>query len=105
MTVYADVRNDANTGVIKIQDAVGFGILLIQGHVQIRGPFNWHGLIINAGMITLDGSTGHIQIFGSVWSDQVQHMGGAIGITYDSCAIKTSLLSRPLTVNHWRQVM
>jgi len=104
-TLYADVRSSENTGVFTIQNAIGFGILLVEGHVQIRGPLNWHGLIVNSGTLTLDGSTGPIQIWGGVWSEQVQHIAGDIAITYDSCAIKTSLLSRPLTVTKWRQVM
>jgi hypothetical protein len=104
-TLYADVRNSGNTGVFTIQNAMGFGILLVEGHVHIRGPLNWHGLIVNTGTLTIDGSTGPIRIWGGVWSDQVQHLAGDIAITSDSCAIKTSLLSRPLTVTKWRQVM
>ena len=93
------------TGVFTIQNSIGFGILLVEGNMQIQGPLNWHGLIISSGTLTLDGSTGQIQIQGGVWSDQVQHVAGSISISYDSCAIKTSLLNRPLTVTKWRQVL
>ncbi|UCE64634.1 MAG: pilus assembly PilX N-terminal domain-containing protein [Nitrospirota bacterium] len=101
-TVYTDVRN---TGMFTIQNTVGFGVLLVEGHVQIKGPFNWHGLMVNSGTLILDGSNGPIKIGGGVWSDQVTHLAGELSIIYDSCAIKTSLLSRPLTITQWRQLM
>ena len=103
--LYAEIRSAGDLGVFTIQNATGFGILLVDGHVQIKGPFNWHGLIINAGTLTMDGSNGHIRISGSVWSEQVQYLAGDIALTYDSCAIKTNLLSRPLTVTNWQQMM
>jgi len=104
-TLYADGRSGGSTGLFTIQNSIGFGILLVQGHAQIKGPLNWQGIIVNTGTLTLDGSSGPIQIWGGVWSQHVQHLAGNIAITYDSCAIKTSLLSRPLTVTKWRQVM
>ena len=100
-TYYASPK----AGVFTIQNSIGFGILLVEGNMQIQGPLNWHGLIISSGTLTLDGSTGQIQIQGGVWSDQVQHVAGSMSISYDSCAIKTSLLSRPLTVTKWRQLL
>ena len=102
---YIDVRNAENTGMFTIQNAVGFGVLLVEGHVQVKGPLTWHGLLVNSGTLILDGSSGPIKIGGGVWSDQVQHLSGDIAITYNSCAIKTSLLSRPLAVINWRRVM
>ena len=104
-TLYADVRGSGTTGMFRIQNATGFGILMVEGHAQIKGPLNWNGLIINTGTLTIDASTGPVEIFGGVWTDQVQHLAGEIGIIYDSCAIKTSLLSRPLTITNWRQIM
>ncbi len=104
-TLYADAGGAEGTGLFTIQNAIGFGILLVDGHVQIKGPFNWQGLIVNTGTLTIDGSTGSVQIWGGVWSDDIQHLDGEVTIAYNSCAIKTSLLSRPLTVTKWRQVM
>ena len=104
-TGYADVTDAENTGMLTIQNAVGFGVLLVEGHFQIKGPLTWHGLLVNSGILILDGSSGPIKIEGGVWSDQVQHLSGDIAVTYNSCAIKTSLLSRPLAVTNWRRVM
>ena len=104
-TLYADVGGSDSTGLFTIQNVIGFGILLVEGHVQIRGPFNWQGLIVTSGVLTIDGSTGPIRIWGGIWSDQIRHLAGDITITYDSCAMKTSLLSRPLTVTNWRQII
>lgn len=104
-TLFADVRGPDRTGLLTIQNAFGFGILLVEGHAQITGPFHWNGLIVTSGTLTLDGSPGPIQIWGGVWSDQVQHLAGEMTLIYDSCAIKASLLSRPLTITKWRQFM
>ena len=105
MTFYVKAATPPFAGVFTLQNATGFGILLVEGPARIRGPVTWHGLVVNAGTLTLDGSTGPISILGGVWSDQVQHVGGDISITYDSCAIKTSVLSRPLIVMNWRQIL
>ena len=104
-TFYANIAGDLNFVTFTLQNGSGAGILLVEGPMQIRGPLNWQGLIVNSGTLTLDASTGPIQIRGGVWSDQIQHVAGNIDIHYDSCAIKNSLLSRPLTVTQWRQIM
>ena len=102
-TVYAKVTSDLSLGMFILQNSTGFGIVLVEGDFQIRGPFNWVGLLINTGTLTFDGATGPIHISGGVLSNQVQHVGGEVAIHYDSCAIKISLLSRPLMVRNWRQ--
>ena len=104
-TVYVNAGGADNLGRFTLQNVSGFGILAVEGHVQVKGPLNWQGLIINTGTLTIDASTGPIQVFGGVWSDQVRHIAGEVAITYDSCAIKTSLLSLPLTIINWRQIL
>ena len=104
-TFYANLTALPKTAALTIQNVVGYGILLVEGNLQIRGPIQWRGLIVSSGILTLDGATGQVQILGGVWSNQIQHVAGDLTITYDSCEIKTALMNRPLTVIQWRQVL
>ena len=104
-TFYANLTDLPKTVVLTIQNVAGYGILLVEGNLRIRGPLHWQGLIVSSGMLTLDGSSGSIQVLGGVWSNQIQHVAGDLTITYDSCEITTALMNRPLTVTQWRQVL
>ena len=104
-TFYANLTALPKTAALTIQNVAGYGILLVEGNLQIRGPIQWSGLIVSSGVLTLDGATGQVQIWGGVWSNQIQHVAGDLTITYDSCEITTALMNRPLTVTQWRQVL
>ena len=104
-TFYANLTALPKSVALTVQNVAGYGILLVEGHVRVRGPLQWHGLIVSSGTLTLDGSSGRIQIWGGVWSNQVQHVSGDFAIHYDSCKIRTALTNRPLTVIQWRQVL
>ena len=93
------------TAALTIQNVVGYGILLVEGNLQIRGPIQWSGLIVSSGNPYLGWIRDRIQIWGGVWSNQIQHVAGDLTITYDSCEITTALMNRPLTVTQWRQVL
>ena len=104
-TFYANLTDLPKTVVLTIQNVAGYGILLVEGNLLIKGPLHWEGLILSSGTLTLDGSSGPIQVWGGVWSNQIQHVAGDLTITYDSCEITTALMNRPLTVTQWRQVL
>ena len=104
-TFYANLTAFPKTAVLTIQNVAGNGILLVEGNLLLRGPLQWHGLIVNSGTLTLDGVSGQIQVWGGVWSNQIQHVAGDLTIMYDSCGITTALMNRPLTVTQWRQVL
>ena len=104
-TFYANLTALPKSVVLTIQNVAGYGILLVEGNLLIRGPLQWHGLIMSSGTLTLDGLSGQIQVWGGVWSNQIQHVAGNLTITYNSCEINTALMNRPLMVTQWRQVL
>ena len=89
--------------------STGDGILLVSGNLSITGGFDYRGLIVVDGTVTLaSNSTGSIQIQGSVISsgnlsaDSTQSSSNALGVLYDSCAVADSFQSLPKTVLAFR---
>jgi hypothetical protein len=89
--------------------STGDGILLVTGNLSITGGFNYRGLIVVDGTVTLaSNSTGSIWIQGSVISsgnlsaDSTQSSSNALGVRYDSCAVADSFQSLPKTVLAFR---
>jgi hypothetical protein len=89
--------------------STGDGILLVTGNLSITGGFNYRGLIVVDGTVTLaSNSTGSIWIQGSVISsgnlsaDSTQSSSNALGVLYDSCAVADSFQSLPKTVLAFR---
>ena len=102
-TVYVDSLSIS--GGLTIRNATGEGILLVEGDVTLEGPIQWRGLIISSGRISVNGATGSIRVEGGIWTKELVDMAGSLNVTYDSCAIKTAILSQPLVVTKWRQVL
>lgn len=46
VTVYADAAGTQADGELKLTNAVGYGILLVKGDLELAGNLNWQGLII-----------------------------------------------------------
>ena len=103
MTVY--VNADGTAGGLVLSRVTGYGNLFIRGDVTLEGPVNWKGLIISSGTITMNGTTGPINITGGVYVRELMDVAGSISLEYDSCAIKTAILSRPLIVTQWKQLL
>ena len=89
--------------------STGDGILLVTGNLSITGGFNYRGLIVVDGTVTLaSNSTGSIWIQGSVISsgnlsaDSMQSSSNALTVSYDSCAVADSFQSLPKTVLAFR---
>jgi len=90
-------------------NSTGDGILLVSGNLSITGGFNYRGLIVVDGTVTLaSNSTGSIEIEGSVISsgnlsaDSTQSSSNALGVLYDSCAVADGFQSLPKTVLAFR---
>ncbi|WP_447970279.1 PilX N-terminal domain-containing pilus assembly protein [Nitrospira sp. M1] len=92
-------------GGISIRHMQGVGILLIVGDVILEGPVHWQGLLLGTGTIRVNGATGSIRIEGAVWTNKLVDLGGSFSVAYDSCAIKTAVLSQPLIVKKWKQLL
>jgi len=109
-TVYSwpdDPAHFNNQG-LKLQNVTGYGILLVKGDLELGGGFQWNGVIIVTGSVTLNGGGGSgINIYGQVFSgtstltDVTINGGNTIG--YDSCKVKKAMAGSPLKVMNWKQ--
>ncbi len=107
VTVYSDTDNPPNNQGLKLQNVTGYGILLVKGDLTLGGGFQWNGLILATGSVTLNGGGGGINIQGLVFTgtstltDVTINGGNVIG--YDSCKVKKSFAASPLKVVNWKQ--
>lgn len=98
-------------GLARIQSAgVGQGILLVEGDVDLRGSFVFHGIILSKGRFQTQGS-GH-RIMGGVMAQNadldLEKLVGASIVQNSSCAVNRALLLndaltrvRPLGERSW----
>lgn len=92
-------------GEIKIQNSTGYGLLLIDGDLELGGNFNWNGLIIVSGTVRFNGGGNQINIKGAILANDTVAINGSIDIQYYSCYVLDSL--PPVTVMStasWKQV-
>lgn len=88
----------------RLQNIVGRGILLVEGGAILEGEVSWQGLIVVAGDLKVQGDGTVITVNGGIWAKSVNQVGGHLNIQYDSCQIKSALLSQPVKVRTWREV-
>jgi hypothetical protein len=104
--VYAD-RSLAISG----SASTGYGILLVNGNLSITGGFDYRGVIVSNGTVTLTlNSTGSIRIRGSLTGSGNLSIDSSasplthLRITYDSCAVADSFQSLPLDVRSFKEL-
>ena len=102
-TVHID--SSAIPGGLTLRNTTGYGILLVEGDVTFKGPMLWQGLIVSSGRIRMNGGTGPIHVDGAIWANELVDVAGSLNVNYDSCTIQTAILSKPVKVTKWRQVM
>jgi len=97
-------------GNLTVQTGRGQGILLVEGDFEVRGNFEFTGLIIAKGMMKANG-TGN-KITGGVLAQNadltdISLIGNPV-VNYSSCAISRALSAsanvRPLTERSWAQL-
>jgi len=103
VTLYSDTSDPYNVQGLKIQNGIGYGLLLVEGDLTLGGGFEWHGLILVSGILTFNGGGGGINIRGSVLANQTVDINGTIDIRYDSCKVDSSVVSAGLGVVSWKQ--
>lgn len=107
VTVYSNTSSPANNQGLKLQNVTGYGILIVTGDLELGGGFQWNGIIMATGSVTLNGGGGGINIQGLIFTgtstltDITINGGNVIG--YDSCKVKNALGSSVRMVN-WKQV-
>jgi len=102
VTIYSDTSNPNNVQGLKIQNGIGYGLLLVEGDLTLGGGFDWNGLILVSGTLTFNGGGGGINIRGAVLANQTVDINGNVDIRYDSCKVDSSLASAGLAVVSWK---
>jgi Tfp pilus assembly protein PilX len=107
VTVYSDATLQAD-GELMLNNATGYGILLVKGNLKLAGNIDWHGIIIATGVVTTSGGgSDNKNIQGQVYSGASAlgdtTVNGGVNISYNSCEVKKSLSSQPLKVVNWKQ--
>jgi Tfp pilus assembly protein PilX len=109
-TVYSwpdDPAHFNNQG-LKLQNVTGYGVLLVKGDLELGGGFQWNGIILVTGSVTLNGGGGNpINIYGQIFSGTSTltdvTINGSNTIGYDSCKVKKAMAGSPLKVVNWKQ--
>lgn len=107
VTVYSDATLQAD-GELMLNNATGYGILLVKGNLKLAGNIDWHGIIIATGVVTTSGGgSDNKNIQGQVYSGASAlgdtTVNGGVTIGYNSCEVKKSFSSQPLKVVNWKQ--
>lgn len=107
VTVYSDATQQ-NDGELMLNNATGYGILLVKGNLKLAGNINWHGIIIATGTVTTSGGGGNAKnIQGQVYSGASAlgdtDLNGGVTIGYNSCEVKKAMSSQPLKLVAWKQ--
>ncbi len=97
-----------NNQGLKLQNVTGYGVLLVKGDLELGGGFQWNGIILVTGSVTLDGGGGNpINIYGQIFSGTSTltdvTVNGSNTIGYDSCKVKQAMAGSPLKVVNWKQ--
>jgi Tfp pilus assembly protein PilX len=106
--VYSNTSSPPNVNGLKLNNLTGYGILLVDGDLELGGGFTWFGPIVVTGSVTLNGGGGQgINIHGQILSGtstltDVTLNGGNV-IQYNSCELKKAFAGQPLVVLNWKQ--
>jgi Tfp pilus assembly protein PilX len=105
VTVYSDTSNPFNVGGLKFQNVVGYGILLVDGDLELGGNVDWNGILLVTGALTFNGGGNPINIRGTAMADVAAvDINGGLDLRYDQCEIDNALHARPLMVLSWRHL-
>jgi Tfp pilus assembly protein PilX len=108
VTVYADAAGTQADGELKLTNATGYGVLLVEGDLELAGNLEWNGLIIVTGKIkTTGGGSNSKNILGQIYSGKSDvgdsAISGSVTVGYHSCNVKNALASQPLKLVNWKQ--
>lgn len=103
VTVYSNASNLPNIQGLQLINGVGYGTLLVEGDLTLGGDFEWHGLLLVSGHLTVDGGSGTPNIRGAILTQGATVINGSVDIQYDSCAVNQALNNQALTVMSWKE--
>lgn len=107
--VYSNTSSPNNVNGLSLNNVTGWGILLVDGDLELGGGFNWNGIILATGAVRLNGGGGPnaVNIAGQLLSGTSTvtdiSLNGSNNITYNSCDVKNATAQAPLKVLSWKQ--
>jgi Tfp pilus assembly protein PilX len=107
--VYSNTSSPNNVNGLNLSNVTGWGILLVDGDLELGGGFNWNGIILATGAVRLNGGGGNqsLNIAGQLLSGTSTvtdiSLNGSNNITYNSCYVKKATAQAPLKVLSWKQ--
>lgn len=98
-------------GNLRVQDGRGQGILLVEGNFEVRGNFEFSGIVIVRGELSTQGTgnkiTGAVLAQNAELGDETTIIGNPV-INYSACAIERALVGnaalKPLVERSWAQL-
>lgn len=106
--VYSNTSSPVNVNGLKLTNVTGYGILLVDGDLELAGGFNWNGMILVTGAVKLNGGgSDPVNVSGQLLSGTSTvtdiSVNGSNNIGYNSCNVKKATAAAPLTVLNWKQ--
>jgi Tfp pilus assembly protein PilX len=108
-TVYSNTSSPTNVNGLQLNGVTGWGILIVDGDLELGGGFTWKGIIIATGAVRLNGGGGPqaVNIQGQLLSGTSTvtdlTLNGSNTLTYNSCYVKQATAQAPLNVLSWKQ--
>ena len=108
--VYSNTSSPNNVNGLTLTNVTGWGVLIVDGDLNLGGGFNWNGIILATGSVSLNGGAGPnaINIAGQLLSGTSTvtdiSVNGSNNIVYNSCYVKKATATTPLKVLSWKQV-
>jgi hypothetical protein len=98
-------------GDLHLQGGSGHGILLVEGNLEIDGPYRFSGIVLVRGRFETGSFGGSVVVDGAVivgWAGTAVRPLSGISITYSKCMLSNSLQSSgvlvPLRSRGWKQL-
>ncbi len=106
VTVFSDTSAPYNDGGLTLSGGTGYGILLVKGDLIVGDGFQWNGIILVSGSVTMN--TGGVTIKGQIYAGTTQSnqiiLNSGVDIRYHSCNVGHALAMAPLKVVSWKHV-
>jgi hypothetical protein len=98
-------------GNTQLNGAVGSGILIIDGDLDLHGGLAFYGLILVKGTVDFTGGANdNVNTYGAflngkdIQATNIDSLGGSVVIQYDSCALNSYKTNRPPTTISSREM-
>jgi hypothetical protein len=98
-------------GNLRVQNGRGQGIILVEGNFEVRGNFEFNGIVIVRGELSTQGTgnkiTGAVLAQNAELGDETTIIGNPV-INYSACAVERALVGnaklKPLVERSWAQL-